>query len=95
MGQNLFKSFVFEMSMEEAKKILAENSKILKNIPFGEETLYAVRKKSLVRKDGKLISIILGSKTNLNLKQAETYLKKSRAYFESEKFTMVYAHGFM
>jgi|TARA_B110000444_G_scaffold53782_1_gene49804 NMD protein affecting ribosome stability and mRNA decay len=91
MGQNLFKSFVFEMSMEEAKKILAENSKILKNIPFGEETLYAVRKKSLVRKDGKLISIILGSKTNLNLKQAETYLKKSRAYFESEKFKMVYA----
>jgi mRNA-degrading endonuclease HigB of HigAB toxin-antitoxin module len=44
-----------------------------------------------VGKNGKLVSLNLGSKKNLNLNQAETYLKKSRAYFESKNYNVVYA----
>ena len=90
-AQNLFKSFVFQMPMDEAKLILNKNSKVLKNLSFGEGTLYAVRKKSLVGRDDKLVSMNLGSKRNLNLEQAGTYMKKSRAYFESKEFKTVYA----
>ena len=91
LAQNLFKSFIFQMPMEEAKLILNKDSKILKNLSFGEGTIYAVRKKSLVGRDDKLVSMNLGSKKNLNLNQAGTYMKKSRAYFESKKFKTVYA----
>ncbi len=90
-SQNLFKSFDFEMPINDAREILRVNSKTLKNLTFGGGTLYAVRKKSLVAKDGKLISMNLGSKKNLSLKLTETYLKKSRLYFESKGFKTVYA----
>ena len=90
-AQNLFKSFVFQMPMDEAKLILNKNSKVLKNLSFGEGTLYAVRKKSLVGRDDKLVSMNLGSKKNLNLEQAGAYMKKSRVYFESKNFKTVYA----
>jgi hypothetical protein len=91
LAQNLFKSFVFQMPMEEAKLLLNKDSKILKNLSFGDGTIYAVRKKSLVGRDDKLVSMNLGSKKNLNLDQAGAYMKKSRAYFESKKFKTVYA----
>ena len=81
-SQKLFKSFVFQMPMQEAKLILNKDSKILKNLAFGEGTVYAVRKKSLVGSDDRLVSMNLGSKKNLDLEQAGTYMKKSRAYFE-------------
>lgn len=90
-SQKLFESFVFQMPMEEARLILNKDSKILKNLAFGEDTVYAIRKKSLVGRDDKLVSINLGSKKNLNLEQAGTYMKKSRAYFESKNFKTVYA----
>jgi hypothetical protein len=90
-AQNLFKSFTFQMPLDSAKEILAEEAKELKNLSFGSGTLYAVRKKSLVGKNGKLVSLNLGSKKNLNLNQAEAYLKKSRAYFESKNYNVVYA----
>ena len=90
-SQKLFKSFVFQMPMEEARLILSKDSKILKNLAFGQGTVYAVRKKSLVGRDDRLVSMNLGSKKNLNLEQAGTYMKKSRAYFESKKFKTVYA----
>ena len=61
----------------------------MKNLSFGEGTIYAVRKKSLVGKDDKLVSMNLGSKKNLNINQAGTYMKKSRAYFESNKFKII------
>ena len=91
LAQNLFKSFVFQMPMEEAKLLLNKDSKILKNLSFGGGTIYAVRKKSLVGRDDKLVSMNLGSKKNLNIDQARTYMKKSRSYFESKKFKTVYA----
>ena len=62
LAQNLFKSFVFQMPMEEAKLLLNKDSKILKNLSFGAGTIYAVRKKSLVGRDDKLVSMNLGSK---------------------------------
>ena len=61
------------------------------NVSFGAQTAYAVRKKSLVNEDGILISINLWSKNNLSLQQAETYLLKSKAYFESKEYKTVYA----
>jgi len=90
-AQNLFKSFVFQMPLDKAKQVLDDESKELKNLSFGNGTFYAIRKKSLVGKDGKLVSLNIGSKKNLNLNQAETYLKKCRTYFESKKYTVVYA----
>ena len=90
-AQTLFKSFAFQMPLDAAKDLLTKESKELKNLSFGGGTLYAVRKKSLVGKNGKLVSLNLGSKKNLNLNQAEVYLKKSRAYFESKNFKVVYA----
>ena len=90
-SQKLFESFVFQMPIEEARLILNKDSKILKNLAFGEGTVYAIRKKSLVGRDDKLVSMNLGSKKNLNLEQAGTYMKKSRAYFESKNFKTVYA----
>ena len=38
-SQKLFKSFVFQMPMEEARLILNKDSKILKNLAFGEGTV--------------------------------------------------------
>lgn len=90
-AQALFKSFDFQMPEEKAKELLLQESKALKNLAFGKETSYAVRRKSLVSKDGKLVSINLGSKKNLTLKEAENYLKKGRTYFESNNFKTVYA----
>jgi len=90
-SQNLYNKFSFNMPIEEAKEILKNNSSSLKNISFGEDTSYAFRRKSLVNREGKLISINIGSKKNLTLKQAETYLKKSRAHFESIEYKTVYA----
>ncbi len=90
-AQNLFKSFVFQMPMDKAKVLLSKNAKTFKNLSFGSGTIYALRKKSLVGKEEKLISLNLGSKKNLNLNQAENYLKKSRTYFESQNYKTVYA----
>lgn len=61
-AQNLFKSFVFQMPLDEAKQVLDDESKELKNLSFGNGTFYAIRKKSLVGKDGKLVSLNIGSK---------------------------------
>lgn len=90
-GQELFRSFQFKMPMEEAKSILANQSKTLKNLSFGPGTSFTLRKKSLVDKEDELISINIGSKKNLSLQQAGTYLKKVRAYFESQSYKTVYA----
>lgn len=90
-GQELFKNFEFKMPMAEAKSMLSNESKTLKNLSFGPGTSFTLRKKSLVERDGKLISINLGSTKNLSLQQAGSYLKKVRAYFESQDYKMVYA----
>ena len=90
-GQELFKSFEFKMPIAEAKSVLTNEGKTLKNLSFGPGTSFTLRKKSLVEKDDKLISINLGSKKNLSLQQAGNYLKKVRAYFESQSYKVVYA----
>jgi len=91
IAQKLFKSFDFQMPQENEKKNLKEEGKKLRNIAFGSNTSYAVRKKSLVCKEEKLVNLNIGSKKNLSLKEAENYLKKGRVYFESENFKTVYA----
>lgn len=90
-AQILYKEFSFGMPIDEAKEILQENSKSLKNIVFGNGTSYAFRKRSLVDHDGSLVSINIWSKKNLNLTQATQYLKKSRSHFESNNYKTVYA----
>ena len=90
-AQILYKEFSFGMPIDEAKEILQENSKSLKNIVFGNGTSYAFRKRSLVDHDGSLVSINIWSKKNLNLAQATQYLKKSRSHFESNNYKTVYA----
>jgi hypothetical protein len=79
------------MPIDQAKKILKENSKTLKNINFGNGISYAFRKRSLVENDGRLVSINIWSKKNLSLSQASAYLKRTRKYFESNDFKTVYA----
>jgi hypothetical protein len=90
-GQVLYKEFIYDMPIDEAKKILKENSKTLKNINFGNGISYAFRKRSLVENDGRLVSINIWSKKNLSLSQATAYLKRTRKYFESNDFKTVYA----
>ena len=90
-AQKLFRSFVFQMPINEAKAILLKESKTLKNLNFGKETNYSFRKRSFVERNDKLISINVWSKQNLTLAQATNYLKKSRSFFESENFKVVYA----
>ncbi len=90
-AQILYDSLYFEMPIKEAQLFLRENSKKLKNIELGKGTSYAFRKSSLVDHNSKLESINIWSKTNLTLKQASDYLVKTRAYFESKDYKMVYA----
>ena len=90
-GQVLYKEFIYDMPIDQAKKILKENSKTLKNINFGNGISYAFRKRSLVENDGRLVSINIWSKKNLSLSQASAYLKRKRKYFESNDFKTVYA----
>ena len=90
-GQVLYKEFIYDMPIYQAKKILKENSKTLKNINFGNGISYAFRKRSLVENDGRLVSINIWSKKNLSLSQATAYLKRTRKYFESNDFKTVYA----
>ena len=90
-GQVLYNEFIYDMPIDQAKKILKENSKTLKNINFGNGISYAFRKRSLVENDGRLVSINIWSKKNLSLSQATAYLKRTRKYFESNDFKTVYA----
>ena len=90
-GQILYKEFIYDMPIDQAKKILKENSKTLKNINFGNGISYAFCKRSLVENDGRLVSINIWSKKNLSLSQATAYLKRTRKYFESNDFKTVYA----
>jgi len=90
-AQALYKEFYFDMPLDEAKDILQENSKTLKNLTLGNGTSYAFRKRSLVDHENRLVSINIWSKKNLNLAQATSYLKKTRTYFESSGHKTVYA----
>lgn len=90
-AQALYNDFNFDMPIDKAKEILQKNSQTLKNIVFGNGTSYAFRKRSLVDHDGNLVSINIWSKKNLNLEQASSYLKKTRAHFESNDYKTVYA----
>lgn len=90
-SQSLYQDFDYKMPIDSAKNILESKTKRLKNIAFGKGTLYAFRKKSLVERDNELISITIWSKKNLSLKEAESYLLKSRAHFESSEYKVVYA----
>ena len=51
-AQKLFRSFVFQMPINEAKAILLKESKTLKNLNFGKGTNYSFRKRSFVERNG-------------------------------------------
>ena len=87
----LFDDFYFEMDFSAAKKKLKSNQKKLTNLALGKGTVYAVRKRSLVAEDNKLISVNLWSKKNLTVKEAEKYLIISKKFFESNNYNTVYA----
>ena len=90
-AQILFKSFYFQMPIDDAKTILNKNSKTLKKLSFGNGTNYAFRNRSFVERDNKLVSINIWSKQNLTLLEATNYLKNTRSHFESQNYKVVYA----
>ena len=67
----LFDDFYFEMDFSAAKKILKSNKKKLNNVALGKGTVYAVRKRSLIIQENKLISLNLWSKKNLTIEETE------------------------
>ena len=87
----LFDDFYFEMDFSEAKKILKSNQKKLTNVALGKGTVYAVRKRSLITQENKLISLNLWSKKNLTIEETEKYLVIGRAFFENKNYKIVYA----
>lgn len=87
----LFDDFYFEMDFSEAKKILKSNQKKLTNVALGKGTVYAVRKRSLITQENKLISLNLWSKKNLTIEETEKYLVTGRVFFENKKYKIVYA----
>ena len=90
--QVLYDEFVYSMPFAAAKSLFKLKKKKYNKLALGNKTVYTLRKTSLVSdKDDKLlISISLWSKKNLNLKQAETYLKTTRKYLEALGYQTVY-----
>ncbi len=87
----LYDRFTFEMPFQEALMLLRNHKKTYQNINLGPGTIYAIRRASLNRKNNRLYSVTLTSKKTVNLKQASSYLEKSRSFFEKEGFEVVYA----
>ena len=87
----LFDDFYFEMDFSAAKKILKSNKKKLNNVALGKGTVYAVRKRSLITQENKLISLNLWSKKNLTIEETEKYLVTGRVFFENKNYKIVYA----
>ena len=83
--------FILKWIFLKQKKYLSQIKKKLTNLALGKGTVYAVRKRSLVAEDNKLISINLWSKKNLTVKEAKKYLVISRKFFESNNYNTVYA----
>ena len=87
----LFDDFYFEMDFSKAKEILKSNQKKLTNVALGKGTVYAVRKRSLITQENKLISLNLWSKKNLTIEETEKYLVNGRVFFENKNYKIVYA----
>ena len=87
----LFNDFIYDMPIHDARVIYKNKPEWFKNISLGEGTSYALRKRSLVEKNGKLVSINIWSKSHLDVMQAENYLRKCRAYLEAIGYEVVYA----
>ena len=87
----LYENFEYEMPIQQAKALLKKNKKTFKNIKLGSGTSYAIRRASLKQKNQKVYAITLTSKKNLTLKEATSYLKKSRSYYEKLGYVVVYA----
>ena len=87
----LFNDFKYDMPIHDAKVILKNKPDWFKNLSLGKGTSYSLTKRSLVERDGKLVSINIWSKKHLDIKQAESYLKKSRTYLEAIGYNVVYA----
>jgi len=87
----LFDDFYFEMDFSAAKKILKSNKKKLNNVALGKGTVYAVRKRSLIIQENKLISLNLWSKKNLTIEETEKYLVTGKTFFENKNYKIVYA----
>ena len=96
IGQDsvLYEPFRFDMSEAEAINLLKKNRKRFKSIPLGSGNIFSLRKGSLNFEAGKLYSVTIWSKKNLDLRKAEAYLKNTRKHIESKGFIMVYAHEY-
>ena len=87
----LFNDFKYDMPIHDAKVILKNKPDWFKNLSLGKGTSYSLTKRSLVERNGKLVSINIWSKKNLSLSQATAYLIKTRKYFESTDHKTVYS----
>lgn len=96
IGQDsvLYEPFRFDMSEAEAINLLKKNRKRFKSIPLGSGNIFSLRKGSLNFEAGKLYSVTIWSKKNLDLRKAEAYLKNTRKHLESKGFIMVYAQEY-
>lgn len=96
IGQDsvLYEPFRFHMSEAEAINLLKKNRKRFKSIPLGSGNIFSLRKGSLNFEAGKLYSVTIWSKKNLDLRKAEAYLKNTRKHLESKGFIMVYAQEY-
>lgn len=96
IGQDsvLYEQFRFHMSEAEAINLLKKNRKRFKSIPLGSGNIFSLRKGSLNFEAGKLYSVTIWSKKNLDLRKAEAYLKNTRKHLESKGFIMVYAQEY-
>ena len=74
----LFNDFKYDMPIHDAKVILKNKPDWFKNLSLGKGTSYSLTKRSLVERDGKLVSINIWSKKHLDIKQAESYLKNAK-----------------
>ena len=90
----LYEQFRFNMPEAEAINLLKKNRKRFKNIPLGSGNIFSLRKGSLNFEAGKLYSVTIWSKKNLDLRKAEAYLKNTRKHLESKGFIMVYAQEY-
>ena len=96
IGQDsvLYEPFEFNMSEAEVLDLFKKNRKRFKSISLGSGNIFSLRKSSLNFEAEKLYGITIWSKKNLDLREAEAYLKNTRKHLESKGFIMVYAQEY-
>ena len=86
----LFDDFYFGMPKKEAKKVLLDHHKNLKEFEMGSGVVYTLKRNSLVMDKGKLVEVKVWTKSNLSLNQIVSGMKKTRKHFEGQGYRVVY-----